>query len=57
MTVTFKKMGYDEVPDKFRQAIISFTSKEIVIDETQLTQEEQIKGKEYLESRGYKLQV
>ena len=54
---TFIQIKWSNVPQKFKDAIISWGDGVLVVDETLLTPEEQQKGLDWLTQHGYKLQV
>ena len=54
MAIKFKKLNYQDLPDKARDAILDWSDSEIVIDETILTAPQIAKFTEFLNRLGYK---
>lgn len=54
MVITLKKITFDSLPERVHKAIISYENDTIVIDETQLSTEEQLKLKNFFEQDGWK---
>ena len=54
MVVTFTRMKYDDIPEQIAEAVLKFTDREVVIDETLLTAQQQQKVRDYLIQEGYK---
>ena len=55
--VTFQKITWENLPDVYRDAVISFTNEEIILDDAKvaaLTQAQRDKGLEWLQMNGYK---
>jgi len=55
--VTFQKISWQNLPDVYRDAVISFTNDEIIFDDVKvaaLTQNQRDRGLEWLQANGYK---
>ena len=52
--ITFKKLKYDEVPEALAKRVMSWSDKEITIDDTGLTALQIAKLKDYFNQEGYK---
>jgi len=52
--LTFQKLKYEDVPEVVAKRVVSWSDKEIVFDETGLTQTQIDKVKNYVLQEGYK---
>ena len=52
--ITFKKTKYEDIPDTLAKRVLSWSDKEIQIDDTGLTALQIAKLKEYFNQEGYK---
>lgn len=52
--ITLEKIQPADFPESVRRAILSWSDKQIIIDETLLTPAQQVKLKEYFAQTGYK---
>lgn len=52
--ITFKKIKYEEIPDALAKRVMSWSDKEIMIDDTGLTRLQLAKIIEYFGQEGYK---
>ena len=54
MTLTFQKTKWEDVPEALRQRIISWSDKEITIDDTGLTASQITRLTNYMLQEGFK---
>ena len=54
MTLTFQKIKWEDVPEALRQRIISWSDKEIIIDDTGLTAAQVTRLTNYMLQEGHK---
>ena len=52
--ITFKKVKWEDVPDVIAKRVMSWSDKEITIDDTGLTALQIAKLKDYFNQEGYK---
>lgn len=53
--LTFQKIKYEDIPEALRKRILSWSDKEITIDDTGLTAPQIAKITEYFQQEGYKV--